>query len=195
MGDCKCQLKDDTITHDLSEPSKTARRRKLSRPPRSIVELARDRRSRKCHRRGAGSASVTLTRGYAMDRLRHHLKSPCRALLAVVVVGLLPVAADAAGIYFRNETNQTIYVRGCSIVNGMIVRGPLMTIPPGKIMMDVNVPKGDRYIKITDSANRVLFDEARPFDGTDTFFGVVPLMQMKGPPRVILDKRMIPMQQ
>jgi hypothetical protein len=124
-----------------------------------------------------------------MFRFWQSLGNTKHPLLAAVVLGFLPVAVEAAGIYYRNETNQTIYVRGFSVVNGQRVQGQLLIIPPGKILMDINVPKGDRYIRITDANNRVLFEEQRSFDGTDTFYGVVPV---KGPPKVFLDKRAMP---
>jgi hypothetical protein len=125
-----------------------------------------------------------------MFRSWQRLGNAKQALLAVVVLGFLPVAVEAAGIYYRNETNQTIYVRGFTVIKGQRVQGDLLIIPPGKILMDINVPKGDRYIRITDVNNRVLFEEPRSFDGTDTFYGVVPV---KGPPKVLLDKRPMPM--
>jgi hypothetical protein len=127
-----------------------------------------------------------------MFLLWQRLGNAKQALLALAVLGLLPVAVEAAGIYFSNETNQIIYVRCYSIINGQRVQGQLLSIPPKGILMDINVPKGDRYIRITDGSNRVLFEEPRYFDGTDAFYGVVP-MPMKGPPKVFLDKRAMPM--
>jgi hypothetical protein len=119
------------------------------------------------------------------------LKNAGGVLLALVVLGLAPVVVEAAGIGFRNETNQMIYVQGCSNINGKPVRGPLLQIPPGKILWDIGLMKGDRVIKITNAANQTLFEDVRFFDGNDTFYGVVPVIY-KGPPKVVLDKRMLP---
>ena len=130
-----------------------------------------------------------------MDRLRQHLRRIWPAVLAVVVVGLSPSAAKAGGIFFRNETNQTLYVRGCSLVNGKLVQWPLLTIPPGKFMYDAKVPMGDRQITITDQVGRLVFNDVlRAYDGNDIAFGILPVMQMKGPPQLKLEKRMLPMQ-
>jgi hypothetical protein len=129
-----------------------------------------------------------------MDHLRQLLQRTWPAVLAVVVVGLLPLVADAGGIYFRNETNTTLYVRGASInpANGKLMPWPLLTIPPGKFMYDPDVPKGDRYITITDPNNRLLFNDVlRAYDGNDLALGIVPVL-MKGPPKVMLEKRMLP---
>jgi hypothetical protein len=126
-----------------------------------------------------------------MDNALGCLKNTWRILLVLAGLGVAPMVAEAAGIGFKNDTNQMIYVQGCSIVNGKPVRGPLLQIPPGKTLWDLGLPKGDRLIKITNAANQTVFEELRFFDGTDTFYGVVPVIY-KGPPKVFLDKRMLP---
>jgi hypothetical protein len=127
-----------------------------------------------------------------MDRFRGCLRNAWQALLAVVVLGSLPVAADAAGMLFKNDTNQTIYVQGSSLLGGKIVRGPLLQIPPGKMMWDAPVPKGDRHIKITDGANRVLYDYVIRFDGVDACYTWMPVMQPKGPAKMELVPTKLP---
>jgi hypothetical protein len=127
-----------------------------------------------------------------MNRLRGRLGTTWQALLAVVVLGLLPVAADAANMGFKNDTNQPMYLQGYSVVNGRILRGPIWTIPPGKTVVDVNLPAGARFIKITDAANRVLFNEPVAFEGNvDVLYSIQPLVQSKTP-RVNLLKVMGP---
>jgi hypothetical protein len=127
-----------------------------------------------------------------MDCFCKSLRSAGPGLLAVAILGLLPLAAEAAGMGFKNETNATIYVQGFTNVGGKIVRGPLLQIAPGKTLWDVNLMKGDRVIKITDPANRVLFNEVVSFNGKDTLYGVVPFAQPKGPPKVLLEARDLP---
>jgi hypothetical protein len=126
-----------------------------------------------------------------MDHTQGCLKSAWRLLLALAVVVLAPLTVEAAGIGFKNDTNQMIYIQGCSIINGKPVRGPLLQIPPGKTLWDIGLMKGERHIKITNAANQVLFDAPCIFDGTDTFYGVIPVVY-KGPPKVFLEKRPLP---
>jgi hypothetical protein len=122
-----------------------------------------------------------------MGRIKGCLRNNWRALLALVVLTLVPAALEASGFGFRNDTPYPIYVQGATIVGKQIQRGPLLCIKPGCIAWDVNLMKGNRTITVYDAANRKLFQDVRIFSGDDQFFAVVPLPVQRGqPPRVNL---------
>lgn len=116
------------------------------------------------------------------------LRSTWQALLAVVVLGLLPLASDASGIGFKNDTNQPLYIQGATTSNGQTKRGLLLVIPPGATKWDVNLSaKTLRVITITDASGRILYQDVKYFQGMDMLFSVAPLPPMpKTPPKVDL---------
>ena len=129
-----------------------------------------------------------------MAGFRSLLRNTWRILLAVVVLALVPAVLEAAGIGFRNDTNQVIYVQGASLGKGGPERGKLLVIKPGQTAWDVNLMKGVRTIAVYDAANRVLFLDSVNFDGaTDQFFSVQPVPPApKMPPRVKLKELPVP---
>lgn len=130
-----------------------------------------------------------------MSRAMDHLRNAWRPILAVAVLVLVPAALEAAGIGFRNDTKQKIYVQGSMVVNGQVKqRGPLLTIKPGDTDWDTNLPKGARTITIYDANNRILWQGAIPFDGiTDQYFSfqAVPVAPNQ-PPRFKLKELPLP---
>ncbi len=130
-----------------------------------------------------------------MNRQPRPLKNACLALLALAVLGAVPEAAQAAGLGFRNELKIAILVQGESTVNGVLRRGPLLLIHPGKIVWDTNVPEGDRRVTVYEAAqpNRVLWRDRIPVETTDQAFRVILVPGPAGaPPKIQLIKLPLP---
>jgi hypothetical protein len=114
-------------------------------------------------------------------------------LLAAILLALLPAAADAAGIGFRNDSMYPVYVQGSIVVNGKIRRGPLLYLRPGQTAWDVNLPAGPRTVSIFSVNNLKLYQDVLPFNGNDMFFSINPAMVPNGqPPRVDLKEMPLP---
>src|SRR5438876_10027581 len=97
-----------------------------------------------------------------MSRVTDYLRNAGRALLAVVVIVLVPAALEASGIGFRNdlpkEQKITIRVQGSLVVNGQVrQRGPMMKLKPGETAWDLNLPKCLRTTTIYADSNNKLF--------------------------------------
>lgn len=91
----------------------------------------------------------------------------CR--LAAGVLGLLAavsyaVAAEAAGITYRNDIRVPVVVQGASVVNNVVRRGKPHLLYPGETAFDPIVLPGAKRITIYDPRppNRVLFTGAVP---------------------------------
>jgi hypothetical protein len=129
-----------------------------------------------------------------MSRFLGPLRYTWRVLLAVVAFAVVPAATEAAGIGFRNDTNQVLYIQGSWVTKGGVQRGSVMVVQPGKTVWDNNLKNGTRTITICDGTNRVLLLDGVAFDGTtDQLFGVAPIqMPMKNGPRVKLNTLPVP---
>jgi hypothetical protein len=116
-------------------------------------------------------------------------------LLAVGVFALVPAWVDAAGIGFKNDTKQVLYIQGSFETPRGIQRGQVQTIKPGEIGWDSNLCKGNRIITVYDANNRPLLVQVIPFDGTnDQFFGVsIPMPAPKGPKVKLTPEKAPPM--
>lgn len=66
--------------------------------------------------------------------------------------------ADPVSIQFVNRTSKPLIVQGVSIVGGMLRKGPAITVPPGKVGWDNDVPPGPRQYRVYDGTqpSRVL---------------------------------------
>jgi hypothetical protein len=131
---------------------------------------------------------------YVMRRLKNHLRNSWRVLLAVLVFAGATAAVDAAGIGFRNDTNQVLYVQGAWVTKAGVQRGSVLVIKPGQTVWDNNLKNGTRTITVCDGTNRTLLLDSVNFDGTtDQLFGVAPIqMPMKNGPRVKLNSLPLP---
>jgi hypothetical protein len=129
-----------------------------------------------------------------MSRLMDHLRNPGRVLLALVCLAMVPMALEAAGIGFRNDTNQVLYVQGSWVTKAGVQRGKIIVLKPGQTDWDNNLKNGTRTITVCDGTNRVLLVDSVNFDGTtDQFFGVAAIqMPMKNGPRVKLNALPVP---
>jgi hypothetical protein len=118
----------------------------------------------------------------------------CRSgLIALVAVALLPIAAEAAGIGYRNDTNYPVYVQGSIVVNGKVRRGQLMYVRPGQTVWDVNLPMGPHTLSVYSPNNMKLYENVHLFSGNDLFFSIAPVMVPNGqPPRVDLKDQPVP---
>jgi hypothetical protein len=123
-----------------------------------------------------------------------NLRNTGRALLAVVAIAVVPAAVEAAGIGFRNDTNQVLYVQGSWVTKAGVQRGSVLVIKPGQTVWDNNLKNGNRTITICDGTNRVLLLDAVNFDGTnDQLFGVAPIqMPKQNGPRLKLNSLPLP---
>jgi hypothetical protein len=128
-----------------------------------------------------------------MQRVKRNLSNAWRATFAVAMLALLPVAAEAAGIGFRNDAPYPVYVQSSIVVNGQIKRGPLLLIKPGQTVWDVNLMKGNITISVYNTANQKLYQDVRVFQGNDQLHAVVPmLVPPRQPPRVDLKELPLP---
>jgi hypothetical protein len=108
-------------------------------------------------------------------------------LLALIALAAAPVAAEAAGICFQNDTNIAIVVQGETVVNGMLRRGQPLLIQPRKMAWDANVPNGTRRVTIYDAnqPTRVLGWFLIRCEGDDKAFTVLMVPVPPGaPPKV-----------
>jgi hypothetical protein len=104
-----------------------------------------------------------------------------RIVLALILLAGLPVAADASGITFQNDTNLAVVVQGETFVKGMLRRGQPLLIERKKMALDANVPPGSREIRIYDAnqPGRLLLRINITHDGNDRAFSI---MQLPTPP-------------
>lgn len=108
-------------------------------------------------------------------------------LLALIALVAVPVAADAAGICFQNDTNAAILVQGETVVNGMLRRGQPLLIQPRKMAWDANVPNGRRWVTIYDAnqPTRVLGRFQIACEGNDKAFSIFAVpVPPSAPPKV-----------
>lgn len=127
-----------------------------------------------------------------MNGQRNTLSRIGGGLLALGLLIALPHAADASGLGFQNKTTSRILVQGTTVVNGMVRKGPLLVIEPGKTVWDVNVPAGNRSITVCDGfqPSRILLRETVTVGTRDQFFQVLP--PQTGLPRYQLHPQALP---
>jgi len=99
------------------------------------------------------------------------------SVLVVLLCAALPNTAHATGVGFYNNTKSRILVQGHSIVKGMIRKGPVLVVYPGKTVYDIYVPVGPRTITIADglNPNQILYNNVMPIGPVDVLFVVQPL--------------------
>jgi hypothetical protein len=96
------------------------------------------------------------------------------ALLALVAVGFWPVAAEAAMLAFRNETESPVMVQGIMIVNRVARRGKLHFLGPGEVSQEpIRVP-GTVLITVIDAKqpSHALCHQTIQFTGIDLFYAI-----------------------
>src|SRR5438067_526848 len=95
-------------------------------------------------------------------------------LLAVVAVGFWPIAAEAAALAFRNETESPIMVQGITIINRVARRGKLHLLGPGEVSQEPILVPGTILIIVTDAKqpNHALCHQTIQFTGTDLFYAI-----------------------
>jgi hypothetical protein len=103
-------------------------------------------------------------------------------LCGAVLFGLLlPIAAEAAWVGFRNDTGVPILVQGASVVNNnQLRRGRARLLLPGEVYWDNILLPGKKIIFIADAQQptRILSQDAIIVAGADLFFSV----QLEPPP-------------
>jgi hypothetical protein len=79
------------------------------------------------------------------------MTATCLAILTC----LAPAAADAqfggSAVAFRNEMKTPVIVQGYTFVGKMPKRGMAIVVPPGKTLLDINVPVGIRVYTVYDA--------------------------------------------
>jgi hypothetical protein len=136
---------------------------------------------------GSGTAFKVLTattsvRGRWADpkkesiMMRHLRGWNAGSLLVAVVVllGVLPAAAEAAWLGFRNDTNGTIVVQGASIVNNLPRWGKPYRLLPGEVYWENILVQGNKLIAVynVNQPNRPLHQEIIQCAGSDLFYTV-----------------------
>ncbi len=111
-------------------------------------------------------------------------RSTIRMLALALPAALLlawPAGAAAAGIAFQNGMKTSIYIEAASLVRGRVIRDAPLLIRPGKVGTHMNVPPGNRAVRIYDANRpaRVLFQGTIPVAGQNLLFTVVPDPQAK----------------
>src|SRR5438552_13269789 len=109
-----------------------------------------------------------------ISRYRFTARQRVLSLLMVVALGLLPAAADAAGIAFRNDTDSPILVQGISVINRIARRGKLHVLRPGEVSAEIVLVPGSKLIIVADAKQptRILCQKEIQFTGTDLFFSI-----------------------
>jgi hypothetical protein len=103
------------------------------------------------------------------------------ALLAVLMIGLWPTAAEAAVLLFRNDTDIPLAIRGISIVNRVARQGKVHILKPREVWQELIFVPGTILIFVADANQpmRILCQEAIPFRGTDLFYALQPETPVK----------------
>jgi hypothetical protein len=113
------------------------------------------------------------------------------ALVAVLVVGMVPAGAHAEALVFRNETNGPIIVQAACVVRGVLRRGRPILLKPGDATPGIVMP-GNKLITVYDGTNpnHVVFQGTVPGGPADQLFGVgldpttpgAAMLNLKTPP-------------
>jgi len=123
--------------------------------------------------------------------IRHRSLGPiCRCLAAVLACGLLPVAAAAEALAFRNECKVPVVVQAVSVFRGRVFRDKPYLLNTGDITPNIVLP-GDKVITVYDAKvpNRELFKGALPASPVNQAYGIVPDTP---PPKVRMEPRKVP---
>jgi hypothetical protein len=96
-------------------------------------------------------------------------------LMAVLMVGVLPAAAHAEALIFRNQTNGPIIVQAACVIKGVLRRDRPYLVQPGGATPGVVMP-GNKLITIYDGQNPnvVIFKGTIPGGPADALFDVSP---------------------
>jgi hypothetical protein len=100
-----------------------------------------------------------------------------KGFVALSLLLVAPLVAEAAGIGFRNDLKIPIFVQGESVIDGMLRKGQPVLIIPGRVGWDLRLPPGNRRITILDAtvpAGRTLHRETINFEGQDLRFLIRP---------------------
>src|SRR5205823_13152521 len=109
-----------------------------------------------------GPACRGAVRFEAMIRHRS-LGRLCPCLAAVLACGLLPGAAGAEALAFRNECKAPVVVQAVSVFRGRVFRDKPYLLNRGHVTPNIVLP-GDKVITVYDAKvpNRELFKGALP---------------------------------
>ncbi|MBY0522288.1 MAG: hypothetical protein K2R98_02770 [Gemmataceae bacterium] len=111
-----------------------------------------------------------------MTRLFHHCRTASLMLLALVLCGALPNAAQAAWVGYQNNAGFVVVVQGSSQgPNNQVRRGPPHQINPKEAAWD-QVQSGPKTITIFDprQPNRVFWQGQINVGDKDMFFIITP---------------------
>ena len=75
----------------------------------------------------------------------------CLAILTCVAPAAAHAQFGGSAVAFRNEMKTPVIVQGYTMVGKMQKRGMAIVIPPGKTLLDINVPVGIRYYTVYDA--------------------------------------------
>jgi hypothetical protein len=108
----------------------------------------------------------------------------------VLVCALLPGAAAAETLAFRNECKAPVVVQAVSVFRGRVFRDKPYLLNPGDATPGIVLP-GDKVITVYDAKvpNRVLFQGALSASPVDQRYGIVP---DSPPPKVRMEPRKAP---
>jgi len=98
-------------------------------------------------------------------------------LLALLVLLLAPMLADAESILIRNECPIPVVVQVSSVFRGALRRDSPQLLKPAEVGMGVQLP-GNKIINVHDARNpnRILFQITIPAQNEDQYFGIVPIV-------------------
>ncbi len=119
--------------------------------------------------------------------ISHRSLGCLRPCLPAVLVCLLPGAAQAEVLAFRNECKAPVVVQAVSIFRGRVFRDKPYLLTPGDITPNIVLP-GDKVITVYDARvpNRELFKGALPASPVNQAYGIVPDVP---PPKVRMEPR------
>jgi hypothetical protein len=123
--------------------------------------------------------------------IRHRSLGRLRPWLpAVLVCGMLPGAASAEVLAFRNECPGPLVIQAVSVFRGKVFRDKPYLLKAGDTTPNIVLP-GDKVITVYDAKvpNRVLFQGALPASLVNQAYGIVP---DRPPPKVRMERRKVP---
>jgi hypothetical protein len=95
-------------------------------------------------------------------------------LAALALFAVLPAAASAEDLYFRNDTNVAVVVQGSCMVGLRVVNDRPKLVLPGKVVQ-VSLP-GNKIITVRESRapNRILFKDTVAAGTDDKYILINP---------------------
>ena len=105
---------------------------------------------------------------------RRRSKLIALGLVAMLGLTVLPSAATAGSLGFRNDTDGPVIVQGMSIIRGKIYAGKRHVLQPGDVGWDHIVAQGNKLVVVADAKQptKTLYQGTIQFLGNTQFYSI-----------------------